>query len=210
MFFNDIHKRIRFIFLMVLLIFSIIVIRVFYVEVIMYDKLNINANNLWSRNLPIGADRGNIYDRNGKLLAGNLTTVSLVLIPNQIDDKEKVKECWGDDWDDTPYEHNAGDAYDEYYDYYVDLFFPFNYHILTPADDWHFCGNSPYCKEDFKNRYAPAAIICDDKVADETNDLDISYSKYLGADNDHVLKLFYGDNLFKFMNKIMFFDVVDK
>ena len=67
---------------MVLLIFSIIVIRVFYVEVIMYDKLNINANNLWSRNLPIGADRGNIYDRNGKLLAGNLTTVSLVLIPN--------------------------------------------------------------------------------------------------------------------------------
>lgn len=75
---------------MVLLIFSIIVIRVFYVEVIMYDKLNINANNLWSRNLPIGADRGNIYDRNGKLLAGNLTTVSLVLIPNQIDDKEKV------------------------------------------------------------------------------------------------------------------------
>lgn len=75
---------------MVLLIFSIIVIRVFYVEVIMYDKLNINANNLWSRNLPIGADRGNIYDRNGKLLAGNFTTVSLVLIPNQIDDKEKV------------------------------------------------------------------------------------------------------------------------
>ena len=75
---------------MVLLIFSIIVIRVFYVEVIMYDKLNINANNLWSRNLPIGANRGNIYDRNGKLLAGNLTTVSLVLIPNQIDDKEKV------------------------------------------------------------------------------------------------------------------------
>lgn len=126
------------------------------------------------------------------------------------DDKEKIVGSWGDDWNDKPYEHNAGTVYEEYYDYYVDLFFPFDYSVLTPADDWHYSGNSPYCKEDFKNRYAPAAIVCDDKVADEMGDWDISYSKYLGADNGHVLKLFYGDNLFKFMNKTMFFNVVDK
>ena len=50
------------------------------------------ANDLWSRNLPIEAARGKIYDRNGVELASNVTTTSLVLIPNQINDKEKEQE----------------------------------------------------------------------------------------------------------------------
>ena len=45
---------------------------------------------MWSRNLPVQADRGKILDRNGKVIAGNVTTSSLILIPNQIKDKEKV------------------------------------------------------------------------------------------------------------------------
>jgi hypothetical protein len=32
----------------------------------------------------------------------------------------------GDDWDDSPYEHNAGIAYDEYVREYVDVVVPFN------------------------------------------------------------------------------------
>lgn len=40
--------------------------------------------------MPITADRGNIYDRNGKVIATNITTTSLVFIPNQIVDKEAV------------------------------------------------------------------------------------------------------------------------
>ena len=90
MFFYDIHKRIRFFFLICIIISIIIIIRVFWIEVVDYNKLSKLANNLWSRELPVGADRGIIYDRNGKILATNLTTTSLVLIPNQIKDKEKV------------------------------------------------------------------------------------------------------------------------
>lgn len=90
MFVENIHGRIRFIFVIVLIMFCAIIIRVFYIQVIDYDKLNDLADNLWSRNLPITADRGLILDRNGKVLADNITTVSLVLIPNQISDKEKV------------------------------------------------------------------------------------------------------------------------
>jgi len=63
-------------------------IKVFYIQVIDYKKLNSYAKDLWSRNLPLEANRGNIFDSNGKLLAGNITTTSLVLIPNQIVDKE--------------------------------------------------------------------------------------------------------------------------
>ena len=93
MFFSDIHTRIRFFFLMVLCILIIIMIRVFYIQVFQYDKLSSLAESLWSRQLPIGADRGEIYDRNGKVLATNLTTTSLVLIPNQIKNKEEVAKA---------------------------------------------------------------------------------------------------------------------
>lgn len=40
--------------------------------------------------MKIEADRGKILDRNGVVLADNLTTSSLVLIPNQMKDKKKV------------------------------------------------------------------------------------------------------------------------
>ena len=92
MFYNNIYTRARFIFLMVLIIFMLIILKVFYIEVISYNKLNTLANDLWSRNLPISADRGNIYDRNGKVIATNITTTSLVFIPNQIVDKEEVSK----------------------------------------------------------------------------------------------------------------------
>ena len=92
MFHKKIHKRIKIILLSIFIIFIIIIIKVFYIQVIEYDKLNTLANALWSRNLPIEADRGRIYDSNYTVLADNLTTTSLVLIPNQILDKEKVSQ----------------------------------------------------------------------------------------------------------------------
>lgn len=92
MFADIIHNRIKIVFLVVFLIFLAIIIRVFYIQVIQYEKLDDLADNLWSRNLPISADRGKITDRNGVVLADNITTVSLVFIPNQIQDKEKVSK----------------------------------------------------------------------------------------------------------------------
>ncbi len=77
--------------LIIIFIVGIILIgRVFYIQVFAYNKLSKLANDLWSRNLPITAERGLILDRNGKILAGNITTTSLVLIPNQIKNKEQV------------------------------------------------------------------------------------------------------------------------
>lgn len=70
--------------------FLVIIFKVFYIQVFKYDKLKKLASDLWSRKLPIEGDRGNIYDRNMELLAGNLTTTSLVLVPNQIKEKERA------------------------------------------------------------------------------------------------------------------------
>ncbi len=90
MFTNNIHTRIRFFFVVILLALLIIIGRVFYIQVFAYDKLSTLAESLWSRNLPIAADRGEIVDRNGEVLATNITTTSLVVVPNQIEDKEKA------------------------------------------------------------------------------------------------------------------------
>lgn len=92
MFFKHIHIRIKIVLLIIVLLFILIIGKVFYIQVIKYDKLSNLAENLWSRNLPIEANRGKIMDRNGVILADNVTTTSLVLIPNQIKDKEDVSK----------------------------------------------------------------------------------------------------------------------
>lgn len=88
MFFKKIDSRIKILFLIMLIPLVLVVLKVVYIQVFQYKKLNILANELWSRNLEIEADRGKILDRNGEVLADNLTTASLVLVPNQIKDKE--------------------------------------------------------------------------------------------------------------------------
>lgn len=92
MFFKKIDERIKITFLVMLILFIFIILRVFYIQIFDYKKLNEYASDLWSRNLPIEANRGLILDRNGVVLADNLTTTSLVLIPNQIKEKEKATE----------------------------------------------------------------------------------------------------------------------
>ncbi|MCI2042300.1 MAG: stage V sporulation protein D [Bacilli bacterium] len=67
-----------------------VIFKVFYVQVFDYKKLSNLASDLWSRNLPIEASRGKILDRNGIVLADNVTTTSLVLVPNQIKNKMEV------------------------------------------------------------------------------------------------------------------------
>ena len=90
MFFKSIHVRIKIVGLIIVILFLLIILKVFYIQFFQVKKLNNLASDLWSRNLPIEANRGNIYDRNNNILAGNITTTSLILIPNQIKDKEST------------------------------------------------------------------------------------------------------------------------
>ena len=88
--FND--QRIKYIFLCFILIFFIIFFKIVYVQVFSYEKLSTLSDDLWSRELPISASRGRILDRNGVVLADNSTVTSLVIIPNQIEDANKVSK----------------------------------------------------------------------------------------------------------------------
>ena len=85
---ND--EKIRVIFLIIIFFLICIILKVLYIQLFDYKKLNEKANDLWSRNLPLAADRGLILDRNGVVLADNITTTSLVLIPSQLENKDDV------------------------------------------------------------------------------------------------------------------------
>ena len=72
---------------------------------------------------------------------------------------DNCNDYWGDDWDDTPYEHNAGEVYDRFVVGHADIYVDMDLTVYTPDSDWHYQNNSPFCKEDFKNHKAPCIII---------------------------------------------------
>lgn len=84
------NKRIRIVFIISLIVFFFVLVKIFYIQVIEYKKLNTLASELWSRELTVQADRGKILDRNGKVMVDNVTTVGLYLVPNQILNKKEV------------------------------------------------------------------------------------------------------------------------
>ena len=98
-------------------------------------------------------------------------------------------DYWGDDWDDRPYEHNAGRVYERYIKDYAYVYVGYGYSILTPEDDWTYRGNSPFTKEEFKKRKAPCLVI----VKDEDSWWDPIYSQ--AALQDDAIKFYFNDHM---------------
>lgn len=63
---------------------------------------------------------------------------------------------WGDDWDDAPYESNAGVVYKEFVERTVDAAMPFDLFVSEPAASTH---NSEWTKKDMIDRKVPALLI---------------------------------------------------
>jgi len=69
---------------------------------------------------------------------------------------DDCNDYWGDDWNDAPYEHNAGTVYREYIQGYVEFAFSSEY-VVCEACDGYF--NSSFSKEDMINRKVPCITI---------------------------------------------------
>lgn len=96
---------------------------------------------------------------------------------------------YGDDWDDTPYECNAGSVYDEFVKGHKDVSFPFDDLVLEPCDGEY---NSPYCKDDFAARKTPCIIVVPAELAEESPwNGDFRY--WVG--NARVKKYYFGDEM---------------
>lgn len=99
---------------------------------------------------------------------------------------DELESWYGDDWDDVPYEHNAGRVYDEFVADHRDMKVPFDYTVLEPRDG-HV--NSRWCKLDMVKRAVPCIIIVPDKLDYHSDDFD----DYVGAAD--VKRIYFGDKL---------------
>lgn len=104
--------------------------------------------------------------------------------------KQSCNDYWGDNWDDVPYECNAGIVYDEYVSGIRDIVFPFNSLVLEPADSYN--AYSDYSKEEMKNREVPCIIVVPPELT-ETN-WRVDFDFWITQDN--VLKFYFGDKMY--------------
>ncbi len=76
----------------VLFMVLVLIVRVFNLQVIQHDHFTTLSNDNRVHTVSLSPPRGNIYDRNGILLANNRTTFRLELTPNKISDLEGTLE----------------------------------------------------------------------------------------------------------------------
>lgn len=101
---------------------------------------------------------------------------------------DDCKDYWGDDWNDAPYEHNAGRVYEEYIKGYVEFAFPLKYNVCEACDGYF---NSPFSKQDMINRKIPCLTI----FASAEPEIKI----YFGDDIDGISKQITDLGGFKFL-----------
>ena len=81
MLFEQTIKKIKMVKLFIVLLSLALIFKVGYIQIIdrktIYDK----ALESWQRSFPVQANRGKIYDCSGNILATDLTTASLVVVP---------------------------------------------------------------------------------------------------------------------------------
>lgn len=104
---------------------------------------------------------------------------------------DDCSDYWGDDWDDAPYEHNAGCVYSEYVIGHVDYVFPFETLVLEPCDDWHYRDNTPYCKDDMKKKMCPCIVAVSKQALEQS--YEDTFQFWATSDIPGVKKFFFGD-----------------
>ena len=116
---------------------------------------------------------------------------------------ETVNGIYGDDWNDIPYEHNAGTVYDKFYTDTVEIVFPLSTQVYEPCFGYD---NSPYCKKDFLFRKVPFLLFGQLEESWRYHDFDELLEKvltlhklYIGDDWDEIL-FKYGE-LFKIVEE---------
>lgn len=87
---KSLKKRVIFFSIALILIFCAIIGRLLYVQVFKGGYLQAKAMDQWTRDLPLTAERGNIYDCNGSALAVSYTSYNLYVRGREVKDAPSV------------------------------------------------------------------------------------------------------------------------
>lgn len=98
-------------------------------------------------------------------------------------------DYYGDDWNDIPYEHNAGKVYDEFILGYFVKTFDFDDVVLEPCDGH---SNSRYSKDNMKHRDVPCICVLPAKYKGEYT----WYYEFEDISNkEETIKYYLGDKV---------------
>ena len=89
-------RRLLFIFFIVSIIFILLIIRLGWIQIVQGEHYKELANIQQTRDIPIPAKRGTIYDRNGKELAISASTNTVWAKPTEITDSKEAGEILAD------------------------------------------------------------------------------------------------------------------
>ena len=90
MIYHNLKKKINYLRIIVFILISCVLIKLAYAQLVEYKNINLRATESWERSFPIEASRGYIFDQNMEILASNIPTMSVVIIPYQINNPEEV------------------------------------------------------------------------------------------------------------------------
>lgn len=87
---STVKSRILLLLWLFTIVMVIMIVRLGYVQLILSDEITEKAVESWLRDITFQPDRGKILDRTGADLATNISATSVILVPHQIQDKEKT------------------------------------------------------------------------------------------------------------------------
>ena len=83
---KSLYKRLFAIFVAIAFFVLLIIVKIFCLTIVDSQVLKTRALSQWMRGLPMSANRGNIKDRNGVVLASSYTTYDLYVRPADMED----------------------------------------------------------------------------------------------------------------------------
>jgi len=87
---QDLHRRIYVLSIAAVLLFLILLGRLWFLQFIEADRLREMSENNRLRFIPVAASRGSLLDRNGKVMVNNMPSFSLAVIPNEVKDRDRL------------------------------------------------------------------------------------------------------------------------
>lgn len=99
-------------------------------------------------------------------------------------------DYWGDDWNDAPYEHNAGRVYSSYVVGVVDVAFKYDVIVVEPCDGTI---NSSWSKKDMQSQRVPMLCVLQDDSDDGYGSWRYEYFDSVLANSDAIR--IYMDNI---------------
>src|SRR3990172_6732172 len=87
---ESIKVRIIIFTLFIIISFSFLILRLWYLQIIKSDELKLQAESNRIRIVPLKAYRGKIFDRNGKEIINNRPSFDLSIIPEYIKDLDRI------------------------------------------------------------------------------------------------------------------------